>query len=354
MQSFETADDAPPWVRVIIVNYNAGPLLQPCLDALAAQSMRDFEVVVVDNASTDGSAAGLDLPDARFSLHRSPTNVGFAAANNIGARGARAPWLATLNPDTVPEPNWLEEMRRGAERHRVSMLGATLLDAADPAIVDGFGDVLTIAGIPWRGGQGRSVDTLPRQDAEVFSPCAAAALYARASFERAGGFDEAFFCYLEDVDLGFRLRLAGERCVQLRRAIVRHHGSVITGRVSAFTLFHSYRNRLWLVFKDMPAMLLPIAVPLNVACSVLLILILGRRGHPVLAPLKGLASGLWPWPILSSRRAVQRQRRVSTAAVTRALVWDIYQIRRLPVVTMETGAAGGAMGKTLDRENASQ
>jgi N-acetylglucosaminyl-diphospho-decaprenol L-rhamnosyltransferase len=354
MQSGMTADDGPPWVRVIIVNYNAGPLLQPCLDAVTAQSMGDFEVVVVDNASTDGSLDAIKLPDARFTLVRNGTNIGFAAANNIGAQGARTPWLATLNPDTVAAPDWLEEMRRGAERHQVCMLGATLLDAVDPSIVDGFGDVLTIAGIPWRGGQGRNVDALPLHDAEVFSPCAAAALYARASFERAGGFDEAFFCYLEDVDLGFRLRLAGERCVQLRRAIVRHHGSAITGAVSDFTLFHSYRNRVWLIFKNMPASLLLVAVPLNVACSLLLILILGRRGNPMLAPLKGLASGLWPGPVLASRREVQRQRRISTAAVARALVWDIYKIRRLPVVTMETGAAGDGIGKTLDRENASQ
>lgn len=354
MQGFETADDAPPWVRVIIVNYNAGALLQPCLDAVAAQSMRDFEVVIVDNASTDGSLDALKLPDARFALLRNATNMGFAAANNMGARGARAAWLATLNPDTVAAPDWLEEMRRGAERYRVSMLGATLLDADDPQVVDGFGDVLTIAGIPWRGGQGSSVDTLPLSDAEVFSPCAAAALYARASFERAGGFDAAFFCYLEDVDLGFRLRLSGERCVQLRRAIVHHHGSVITGAVSGFTLFHSYRNRLWLLVKNMPAALLLIAVPLNVACSVLLILILGRRGHPMLAPLKGLVAGLWPAPVLASRGAVQQQRRISTAAVARALVWDIYQIRRLPVATLEAGAQECGLGKTLDRENASQ
>jgi GT2 family glycosyltransferase len=245
-------------------------------------------------------------------------------------------------------------MRRGAERHQVSMLGATLLDAGDAHVVDGFGDVLTIAGIPWRGGQGSGVDSLPLHDAQVFSPCAAAALYARASFERAGGFDEAFFCYLEDVDLGFRLRLAGERCVQLRRAIVHHHGSAITGAVSGFTLFHSYRNRLWLLFKNMPAALLMIAVPLNVACSVLLILILGRRGHPMLAPLKGLIAGLWPAPVFASRSAVQKQRHLSTWGVARSLVWDIRQIRRLPVVMLEAGAPESGLGKTLDRENASQ
>jgi GT2 family glycosyltransferase len=322
-------------VRVIIVNYNAGPFIQPCLDALAAQSFADFEAVVVDNASTDGSAASLRLPDRRFTLIRNETNAGFAAANNIGAAGCRAPWIATLNPDTVAEPTWLEEMRRGTERHPgARMLGATLVHAADPATVDGFGDVLTIAGIPWRGGWGRRVETLPSHDAEVFAPCAAAALYARASFEQAGGFDESFFCYVEDVDLGFRLRLAGERCVQLRQAIVRHHGSAITGNVSAFTLFYSYRNRLWLLFKDMPLILLLLAVPLNLACSLLLILILARRGCPMWPSLQGLLAGLAPRAVLADRAAVQRTRKITTLATARVLVWNLYQIRRLPVVTL--------------------
>ncbi len=323
-----------PWVRVIIVNYNAGPLLQACVDALSRQTLTDFEAVVVDNASHDGSADALKLPDSRFTLIRNAANVGFAAANNIGARGCRAPWLATLNPDALAERTWLEEMRRGAERHPdAGMLGATLVDANDPSLVDGFGDVLTIAGIPWRGGQGRSLATLPSDDAEVLAPCAAAALYRRDGFEQAGGFDETFFCYLEDVDLGLRLRLAGERCVALRHAIVRHHGSAITGTVSAFTLFHSYRNRLWLLFKDMPLALLLLAVPLNIACSLLLILILGRRGNPVLAPLQGLCCGLMPPAMLGRRRAVQRARTISTAATARILVWDLYKIRRRPVVT---------------------
>lgn len=315
-----------PWVRVIVVNYNAGPLLQACIDALAAQTFEDFETVIVDNASSDGSANRLRLPDRRFSLIRCKANVGFAAANNIAALDCRAPWLATLNPDTVAESTWLEEMHKGAQRYpQVRMFGATLVNAANPSFVDGFGDVLTIAGIPWRAGAGRPVATLPRGDAEVFSPCAAAALYARESFERAGGFDESFFCYLEDVDLGFRLRLAGERCIELRHAIVRHHGSAITGELSDFTLFYSFRNRLWLIFKNMPLMLLLVAVPLNLLCSTVMILDGARKNRPVKSALKGLLSGMAPLPALKSRCKVQRNRRVSTLAVARCLAWNVYQ-----------------------------
>lgn len=335
MRAEQDAEGPPPWVRVIIVNYNAGQMLQPCIDALAAQTFADFEVVVVDNASTDGSADALSLPDRRFRIIFNASNAGFAAANNIGARDCRAPWLAMLNPDTVAEPDWLEEMHRGTIAYpEAHMFGATLVQASDPSIVDGFGDVLTIAGIPWRGGCGRPVTSLPDCDTEVFSPCAAAALYFRESFERERGFDEAFFCYVEDVDLGLRMRMSAERCMQLRRAVVRHHASAITGELSEFTLFYSYRNRLWLLFKDMPLLLLIIAVPLNVVCSLIIIWRFHRAGLPVKAAVRGLLSGLAPVAALKQRKAVQGRRTVSTAAVARGLVWNLLLLRKRPMAAV--------------------
>jgi len=333
MQASET--DPRPWVRVIIVNYNAGALLQACVDALAGQLFRDFEAVVVDNASSDGSAEALRLPDPRFTLIRNDQNLGFAAANNIGSRGCRAPWIATLNPDTVAERAWLEEMHRATERYpEIGMFGATLVSAADPSIVDGFGDSLSIAGIPWRGGCGRAVASLPDGDTEVFSPCAAAALYARERFESVGGFDESFFCYLEDVDLGFRFRLVGERCLQLRNAIVRHQASAITGKLSDFTLFHSYRNRLWLVLKDMPLPLLFIAVPLNLMCSAFIIYNLTRKKIPIRPCLRGLLAGIGSLAIIKSRHRVQAGRKITTFAVSRCLVWDLYRPRLRPIAPL--------------------
>jgi N-acetylglucosaminyl-diphospho-decaprenol L-rhamnosyltransferase len=331
----QRADDVTPWVRVIVVNYNGGPLLQPCLDALAAQTFKDFEAIVVDNASTDGSLDALRLPDARFSVLRNASNVGFASANNIGARECRAPWLATLNPDTVAEPDWLEEMHKGTQRYaNARVFGATLIDAENPKLADGFGDVLSIAGIPWRGGRGHPVADLPNHDIEVFAPCAAAALYDRRSFTNVGGFDETFFCYLEDVDLGFRLRLVGERCMQLRRAIVCHRGSAITGGMSDFTLFHSYRNRLWLIWKNMPAALLLIALPLNFVCSAVIIARFAAKKLPVKAPLKGLAHGLMPGAVCSDRRRIQRARIVSVMTIARYLVWGLGKIRRQSIVEL--------------------
>jgi N-acetylglucosaminyl-diphospho-decaprenol L-rhamnosyltransferase len=326
-----SAIDAP-WVRVIIVNYNGGPLIQRCVNALATQTMGAFEAFIVDNASTDGSAVKLRLPDPRFTLIKHRSNIGFAAANNLGAQGCRAPWVATLNPDTEAKPNWLEEMRRGAERYpTVRMFGATLISAADPKVADGFGDVLSIAGIPWRGGNGHLVSDLPMTDLEVFGPCAAAALYDRKVFEEVEGFDESFFCYIEDVDLAFRLRLRGERCMQLRNAIVLHYGSAITGPLSEFTILHSFRNRLWMILKNMPLLLMFVALPANLFCSIFIIL-LSYRQIPVRAAVKGLGLGLVNSSgLFKKRRRIQSTRCISVASLAKNLVWDLRQLHYRPI-----------------------
>jgi GT2 family glycosyltransferase len=317
----EPRSPAKPWVRVIVVNYNAGPLLQRCIDALAEQTEPDFEAIIVDNGSSDASADSLSLPDTRFHLRRMGTNLGFAAANNKGAEDCEAGWIATLNPDAEPRPDWLKELRRATLRHRgVRMFGSTQLDMSRPERVDGFGDVYSIFGTAWRGASGSAASALPADDREVFSPCAAAALYARATFQAAGGFDEGFFCYLEDVDLGFRLRLRGGRCIQVRRAEILHAGSAITGS-GDFFLFHTQRNRFWAMVKNLPLALLMLALPLQIIVVPVAVLRRGRGKR--LAALKGVLAGLRGLPrAFSERREVQRHRVIGTAEVARLLVWD--------------------------------
>lgn len=319
-----------PWVRVIVVNYNCRQFLQPCIDSLATQTITTFEAIVVDNCSSDSSADALRLPDARFRLVRNCSNIGFAAANNLAARSCKAQWIATLNPDAVAACDWLEQMQKATRRypnHR--MFGATLLSASNPSLVDGFGDVLSIAGIPWRGGHGHQLAEIPNHDIEAFSPCAAAALYDRVLYENIGGFDESFFCYVEDVDLGFRARLLGERCMQIRNAIVFHHGSAVTGRESAFTIFHSYRNRLWLIRKNMPLLLLLISVPANLACSLIIIARNAWRFSAASAIL-GIYHGLTRSPGGAGFRERQ-ERLISLTAVVRLLAWSASALRKRSV-----------------------
>lgn len=310
------------WARVIVVNHNAGPLLQRCIDALAAQTLPEFEAVIVDNASSDGSIEALRLPDIRFRVQLAGGNLGFAAANNLAASGCNAAWIATLNPDAEPRATWLEELRRATFRSpRVKVFGSTQIDARHLDVVDGFGDVYSIFGTAWRGASGWHVATLPQGDRDVFAPCAAAALYARDAFLSAGGFDESFFCYLEDVDLGFRLRLRGERCVQVRRAEVLHERSAIAGSNSDFFLFHSQRNRLWVMLKNVPSPLIWFVLLLQIAVVPLVIL---RRGADKWGvALRGVASGLKGLPrVWRERRKVQTGRVISNADIARMLVWN--------------------------------
>ena len=311
------------WARVIIVNYNGAAYLQCCVDCLAAQSMPDFEVVIFDNASTDGSITSLRLPDGRFQVRRAGTNIGFAAANNAAAVDCTSRWIATLNPDTRPRSNWLDALRAATQRYPwARVFGSTQLDASDPGRVDGFGDVYCVVGSAWRGASGGAADSLPPDDKEVFAPCAAAALYAREAFHGAGGFDERFFCFLEDVDLGFRLRLRGERCVQVRKAEVLHVGSAIAGRASDFTLYHSHRNRIWLFAKNIPW---PLFGPILLLHSAFTLFMLWRiRNEPYRnAVAKGVWAGLLGLPVaLRNRQIVQRMRVISSSQVAGMLVWD--------------------------------
>ena len=322
MEPKRLKSSAAAWARVIIVNHNSGALLQGCIDTLAGQTFPQFEVVVIDNASTDGSAVALRLPDSRFRLHRAGANLGFAAANNLGAADCGADWIITLNPDTVPRLTWLEELRNATLRHPgVKMFGSTQIDARKPGLVDGFGDVYSVFGTAWRGASGWLVTTLPPDDREVFTPCAAAALYAREAFASAGGFDESFFCYLEDVDLGFRLRLGGERCIQVRRAEMLHFGAVSARPDSDFFLFHTQRNRLWVLLKNVPSPLVWLTLALQIVA--LPLTVLRRPPGKWRAALKGVIAGFRGVPMAwRQRRKVQSARVVSSLDIAKMLVWD--------------------------------
>lgn len=322
MEPKRLKSSAAAWARVIIVNHNSGALLQGCINALAAQTFPQFEALIIDNASSDGSAEALRLPDSRYRLHRAGANLGFAAANNLGAADCGADWIITLNPDTVPRPTWIEELRNATLRHPgAKMFGSTQIDARRPDLVDGFGDVYSVFGTAWRGASGWLVTTLPPDDREVFAPCAAAALYARETFDSAGGFDESFFCYLEDVDLSFRLRLRGERCIQVRRAEVLHFGAVSAKPDSDFFLFHTQRNRLWVLLKNVPSPLVLLTLALQIVA--LPLTVLRRPPGKWRDALKGVIAGFRGFPTAwRQRRKVQSERVVSSLDIAKMLVFD--------------------------------
>ena len=199
----------PPFFTVVIVNYNSGACLARCLEALQAQRFRDFTVIVVDNASTDDSVQALEGLPAGWQAIRLDRNTGFAAGNNHAFALATSPWVAALNPDAFAEPDWLEQVAQGSSATpRPAPSAPCRSMPLRPGRLDGAGDVYHATGLLWRGGFGQPL-AHQRGEGEIISPCAAAAVYRREAVAALGGFDEDFFCYGEDVDLGFRLRLAG-------------------------------------------------------------------------------------------------------------------------------------------------
>jgi N-acetylglucosaminyl-diphospho-decaprenol L-rhamnosyltransferase len=316
--------DAPPLISVVIVSYQSGPTLELCLARLRAQTFTDFEILLVDNASTDGAPQAAVAADPSIRFLEPGVNLGFAAGNNLAARQARGRWLVLLNPDAYPAPDWLEALVAGAARHPEVRCFTSLQMAADePGLMDGAGDVMTSAGIPFRGGyRRRRPADLP--EGEVFSACGAATLIDRALFLALGGFDERFFCYCEDVDLGYRLRLAGEATLLLPEAVVEHVGSASTGVRSDFSIFHGSRNRVWTFLKNTPGPLLWLTLPLHVAVTAGLLLLHWRRGDagPAWRGIRAALKRENLAPILASRHEIQAARKAGALDILRVMALD--------------------------------
>ena len=328
------SNDKAPALTVCVIAYNSGPTLRTCLERLGAQTFRDFEAMVIDNASPDPGDAAIAESFPWVRLVRNARNLGFTGAGNQGAWLARGRWYVLLNPDAFAEPDWLAELAAAAARHpKVRSFTSVQLAEDAPGMLDGLGDVMSIFGIPYRGGY-LNPDTGQAREGEVFSPCGAAMMIDRALFQTLGGFDEDFFCYGEDVDLGYRLQLAGEPTLLVPGAVVRHVGSASTGGAkSEFAVFHGTRNRFWVLFKNTPWPLLPLVVPLHLMALVLIYLKRDNRPHIRLI-LRAVRAAFAQSPkIFRTRAVVQKLRRASLGQVAAAMTWNPRDLSgRRPVI----------------------
>lgn len=308
-------------ITVIIVNWNGGELLAECLRRLKAQTIQPARVLVVDNASSDGSMTGAGKLTDNATVLRMNANLGFAAGNNRALAECDTEYVALLNPDAFPDPDWLERLLAAARLNAdVAAFGSRQLCYDNPQFLDGIGDNYHITGLAWRERYGirqQGRDLVPR---EIFSPCAAAALYRRQAVVDAGGFDEDFFCYMEDVDLGFRLRLAGHKAMYVPYAVVHHVGSASTGgQWSNFTVYHGFRNPVWVFIKNMPGILFWLLLPLHIALNMASILLFSMRGQRrvILKAKKDAVLGIsnmW-----RKRRDIQKNRVASIGEIWKAL-----------------------------------
>ena len=322
-----------PSVSVLIVAYESGDHLHHCLAALGAQTFTDFEILMVDNASTDGApqAAARAFPQVR--LIEAGLNLGFAAGNNLAAAQASGDWLALINPDAFPAPDWLERLVAATRDHpSIKAFGCRQDMDDNTGRLDGMGDVMSLPGFPYRGGYGLP-DPGPVAGGEIFSTCGGAMLIDRATFLGLGGFDERLFCYCEDVDLGYRMRLAGLASRVVPDAVIRHVGSASTGGPrSDFAMFHGSRNRIWVFIKNTPPILFWLTLPLHVLTTLALFARHASRGE-LAAPLRGARAALAGLPmILAARRETQAHRLATSWDIARAMTWNPLDLLQRRVV----------------------
>ncbi len=306
---------------VVIPNWNGIQHLPTCLDALQSQTYPSVEVVLADNASVDGSRELLAARYPEVCVITLPNNQGFTGACNAGLKAARGKYLALLNNDTEVEPTWIAEVVAAFERHPEAGAIASkmrLFDRRDH--LHTAGDLYRVDGLPinrgvWQPDRGQYDDEM-----DVFSACGGSAVYRRAALDEVGLLDDAFFFSCEDVDLGWRLQLAGWRCVYAPRAVVYHRLAATGGGVTAS--FYDGRNVIYILVKDYPTALWrkhfgAIALAqLRQARQA----IRAWRGAAARARLHGMITGIvrMPW-LFAKRRKVQATRRVSIQTLEASL-----------------------------------
>jgi len=302
-----------PLVSVIIPNWNGLKYLLVCLQALRAQTYPRLEVIVADNASTDGSQAFVAAHYPEVRLVELSENRGFAGACNAGIQAAQGDIVILLNNDTEAAPDWVSEVVAAFERHPEAGSVASkmlLYDRRDT--LHTAGDFYRLDGIPGNRGVWQSDGERYNSEEYVFSACGGSAAYRRAMLDQVGLLDEDFFFSSEDVDLGWRAQLMGWRCVYAPKAVVYHMLSATGGGATAS--FYNGRNFIWLIAKNYPGELWRkywrqiIRAQARRAWEALR----AWRGEAARATLRGMAVGLWtlPW-ILRKRRAIQARRTVS-------------------------------------------
>ncbi len=302
-------------ISIVIINWNGAQHLPVCLNALRAQTYRNFEVIVADNASHDESLALLarDYPEVK--VVALPENRGFTGGNNAGIRAARGEFIILLNNDTEVEECWLEEVSAAFGRHPEAGLVASKMKLFDRR--DTFhtaGDYYRLDGIPGNRGVWEIDRGQYDREEYVFSACGGAAAYRKVMLEQIGLLDEDFFYSCEDIDLAWRAQLTGWKCVYAPKAVVYHKLSATGGGKTAS--FYDGRNFLYVIAKDYPASLWKKyrGAILRTQGELFWEAVRAWRGEAARARLRGMLCGLLHLPqMLKKRRLIQATRKVDDA-----------------------------------------
>lgn len=249
-------------ISVIIPNYNGEKIIDGCIQSLLQQEYKDFNIIVVDNNSTDDSVKIIEEKYPSITLIKNNENLGFAAAVNIGIKVSKSDFVALLNNDTEVDTKWLGNLYSVVSKDdKIFSASSKMIRFYERDIIDDAGDQYNLLGWAYKRGDGASVDKFNKNKV-VFSTCAGAGLYRRKVFEEIGYFDENFFAYLEDIDVSFRGNIHGYKNVYVNDAIVYHMVSATSGsRHNEFKVKLASRNSIYLIRKNMPLIFTIINLP---------------------------------------------------------------------------------------------
>ncbi|MCR5118701.1 MAG: glycosyltransferase family 2 protein [Lachnospiraceae bacterium] len=246
-------------VSVVIPNFNGLDYLDDCIDSLMKQNVRKFEIIIVDDASADESMQKImekypaegAWPEMRFIRHFK--NMGFCASVNDGIAAAKAEYVILLNNDTVADPDFVRALWNAIRKdEQIFSVSSRMISLKDKEILDDCGDLYCALGWAFAPAKDKSIKKYKKR-AEVFAACGGASIYRKSMLDELGGFDEAHFAYLEDMDMGYRAKLKGWRNMYEPSALVWHAGSASSGsRHNKFKVKLSARNNVYLISKNMP------------------------------------------------------------------------------------------------------
>lgn len=248
-------------ITIVIPNYNGNKYLKQCLDSVYIQDYKDIEVILIDNASTDGTYEWIKAyKNIRYK--QLDKNYGFSCAVNEGIKLAKGEYILLLNNDTVLCKGFLEEMIYVIEKDcKIFGVSSKMIQYYNQGLIDDAGDEYTIIGWPYKRGDGKTINEFEKEE-RIFSACAGAALYRKKVFEKIGYFDEHFFAYMEDIDISYRANIYGYKNMYAPKARVYHIGSATSGGIySDFKLRLSARNSIYVPYKNMPCIQLIINLP---------------------------------------------------------------------------------------------
>lgn len=240
-------------VTIVIPNYNGKHFMKPCLASLKEQTCHDYRILVVDNASTDGSIEYMKENYPEIDVIALDQNYGFSRAVNVGIQNSTTPYVILLNNDTTVDPHYVEEMIKAIEKSpRIFSVSSKMIQMYHPELIDSAGDLYTLIGWGICRGAGRPISNYTEAD-DIFTACAGAAIYRRSAFKKIGYFDENHFAYLEDIDVGYRAKIYGYKNMYCPTALVYHVGSGTSGsKYNSFKVKLSARNNIYLNYKNMP------------------------------------------------------------------------------------------------------